>query len=203
METARNTDTLPVLPLTHRRRAAPDGGHPRARDRRGQGRGRRGAGRRPAGAPARAPHRARLRPCRHGGQDRERRRLCPAASGPSSCAACSGPVIGTAVLGTADGPRALGAGRAGRRGRAGAERAHELARRVPRRRRELLEQPGCRPGGRVVARHRPIPAPWPTPPATGPTSSFERKVELLETVDVEARLEQVLAWAKETLAELS
>ena len=36
-----------------------------------------------------------------------------------------------------------------------------------------------------------------------PDLSLERKVEVLETVDVEARLEKVLAWAKETLAELS
>jgi ATP-dependent Lon protease len=35
-----------------------------------------------------------------------------------------------------------------------------------------------------------------------PDLSFERKVEVLETVDVEARLERVLAWARDTLAEL-
>ena len=35
-----------------------------------------------------------------------------------------------------------------------------------------------------------------------PDLSFERKVEVLETVDVEARLDKVLAWAKDTLAEL-
>jgi ATP-dependent Lon protease len=35
-----------------------------------------------------------------------------------------------------------------------------------------------------------------------PDLTLERKVEVLETVDVEARLEKVLAWAKETLAEL-
>ena len=35
-----------------------------------------------------------------------------------------------------------------------------------------------------------------------PDLSFERKVEVLETVDVEARLEKVLAWAKDTLAEV-
>ena len=35
-----------------------------------------------------------------------------------------------------------------------------------------------------------------------PDLAFERKVELLETVDVEARLEKVLEWAKEALAEL-
>jgi ATP-dependent Lon protease len=35
-----------------------------------------------------------------------------------------------------------------------------------------------------------------------PDLSFERKVEVLETVDVEARLELVTAWAKDTLAEV-
>ena len=36
-----------------------------------------------------------------------------------------------------------------------------------------------------------------------PDLSFEQKVVVLETLDVEARLRQVLAWAKETLADLS
>jgi ATP-dependent Lon protease len=35
-----------------------------------------------------------------------------------------------------------------------------------------------------------------------PDLSFERKVEILETIDVEARLEKVLGWAKDTLAEV-
>ena len=35
-----------------------------------------------------------------------------------------------------------------------------------------------------------------------PDISFERKVEVLETIDIEARLEMVLAWAKDTLAEI-
>ena len=35
-----------------------------------------------------------------------------------------------------------------------------------------------------------------------PDLSLERKVELLETIDVEARVERVLAWAKEALGEL-
>jgi ATP-dependent Lon protease len=35
-----------------------------------------------------------------------------------------------------------------------------------------------------------------------PDLSFEQKVEILETVDLEQRLEKVLAWAKEALAEL-
>jgi ATP-dependent Lon protease len=36
-----------------------------------------------------------------------------------------------------------------------------------------------------------------------PDLSFDQKVEVLETLDVEARLEKVLAWAKDTLAEVS
>ncbi|MFA5787006.1 MAG: endopeptidase La [Actinomycetota bacterium] len=36
-----------------------------------------------------------------------------------------------------------------------------------------------------------------------PDLSLEQKIELLETVDVEARLERVLAWARETLADLA
>ena len=36
-----------------------------------------------------------------------------------------------------------------------------------------------------------------------PDISFERKVEVLETIDVEARLEKVLGWAKEVLADIS
>jgi ATP-dependent Lon protease len=36
-----------------------------------------------------------------------------------------------------------------------------------------------------------------------PDLSFERKIEVLETIDVEQRLERVLAWARETLADLT
>ncbi len=36
-----------------------------------------------------------------------------------------------------------------------------------------------------------------------PDLSFERKVEVLETIDVEQRLEKVLAWARDTLAEVT
>ena len=36
-----------------------------------------------------------------------------------------------------------------------------------------------------------------------PDLSFEQKVEVLETVDVEARLEKVLGWARDTLADLT
>ena len=42
----------------------------------------------------------------------------------------------------------------------------------------------------------------PTRPRTRPTSTLEQRVELLETVDVEARLELALSWARETLADL-
>jgi len=36
-----------------------------------------------------------------------------------------------------------------------------------------------------------------------PDLSFEQKMEVLETIDVEARLEKVLGWARETLADLT
>ncbi|HUQ39043.1 MAG TPA: LON peptidase substrate-binding domain-containing protein, partial [Acidimicrobiales bacterium] len=36
-----------------------------------------------------------------------------------------------------------------------------------------------------------------------PDLSFEQKLEVLETVDVEARLQKVLAWARDTLADLT
>ena len=36
-----------------------------------------------------------------------------------------------------------------------------------------------------------------------PSLSYERKIELLETLDVEERLDKAVAWAKETLAEIS
>jgi ATP-dependent Lon protease len=39
--------------------------------------------------------------------------------------------------------------------------------------------------------------------AYSPDLSFEQKVELLETVDVEQRLEKALAWSRETLADVS
>ncbi|HYT26454.1 MAG TPA: LON peptidase substrate-binding domain-containing protein, partial [Actinomycetota bacterium] len=39
--------------------------------------------------------------------------------------------------------------------------------------------------------------------AYSPDLPFERKVEVLETVDVEQRLEKVIAWARETLADVS
>ena len=48
----------------------------------------------------------------------------------------------------------------------------------------------------------PTPARSPTPAATRPTCRFEQKVEVLETLDVEQRLEIVLGWAKDVLAEL-
>ena len=48
----------------------------------------------------------------------------------------------------------------------------------------------------------PSPARWPTPPATRPTSTFEQKVELLETLDVTERLELALRFQRERLAEL-
>ena len=48
----------------------------------------------------------------------------------------------------------------------------------------------------------PSPARWPTRPATRPTSTFEQKVELLETLDVTERLELAVKLQRERLAEL-
>ena len=48
----------------------------------------------------------------------------------------------------------------------------------------------------------PSPAPWPTPPATRPTSSYEDKVDLLETLDVTERLEKALKLQRDRLTEL-
>ena len=47
-----------------------------------------------------------------------------------------------------------------------------------------------------------IPAPWRTRPATRRICPCERKIELLETLDVELRLERALSWARDTLAEI-
>jgi ATP-dependent Lon protease len=48
----------------------------------------------------------------------------------------------------------------------------------------------------------PIPGRSPTRPATRPDLTLEQKVEILETLDVEQRLEKALDWAKEVLAEV-
>ncbi|HET9442175.1 MAG TPA: LON peptidase substrate-binding domain-containing protein, partial [Acidimicrobiales bacterium] len=57
----------------------------------------------------------------------------------------------------------------------------------------------------VVAALRNIEEPGAMADSAGysPDLSLERKVEILETIDVEARLEKVLEWAKETLADIT
>ena len=72
---------------------------------------------------------------------------------------------------------------------------------VPRRRRGDRRARGARRLAEVLAGVD-DPARSPTPRAGGPTSRVERKVELLETVDVEARLELARRWAREALADL-
>ena len=93
----------------------------------------------------------------------------------------------------------MAAGRAGRRA-APSERAQELAAELRATLSALFEHAGGRRSR--VLRGVDDPARSPTWPAGGPTCRFERKVELLETIDVEERVAKVLGWAKESLAEL-
>ena len=81
------------------------------------------------------------------------------------------------------------------------ERARELAREYRAVVESILEARGA---GRVVEMLRGITEPGQIADtaAYSPDLSFERKVEVLETLDVEACLEKVLAWARETLAEV-
>jgi ATP-dependent Lon protease len=80
------------------------------------------------------------------------------------------------------------------------ERAHELAVEVRGAIRALFDALG---GRRLVEVLNGVDDPAALADLAGwwPDLSFERKVELLETVELEARLELVLAWAKEALAE--
>src|SRR4051812_39410621 len=81
------------------------------------------------------------------------------------------------------------------------ERAIELARDVRAAVSALFDQLG---GRRLTEVLRGVDDPGALADLAGwwPDLSFERKVELLETVDVEARLEKVLEWVKEAMAEL-
>ena len=68
---------------------------------------------------------------------------------------------------------------------------------------EILELRGD--DGRIVGirtQHHRRRARWRTPPATRPRSSYEQKVELLQTLDVADRLELALKQQRERLAEL-
>ena len=81
------------------------------------------------------------------------------------------------------------------------ERARELARELKATLKQVLEHIG---GRRLSEALRGIDDPSELADAAGwwPDLPLERKVELLETIDVEARVERVLAWAKEALGEL-
>jgi ATP-dependent Lon protease len=82
------------------------------------------------------------------------------------------------------------------------DRARELAREYRAVLENVLEYRGAR---QIAELLRGITDPDAMADTAGYSSdlSFEQKVEVLETVDVEARLELVLAWAREVLADLS
>ncbi len=81
------------------------------------------------------------------------------------------------------------------------EHAHELAREYRIVIEEILEARGA---SGIVAFLRTIEHPGALADTAGysPDLSLERKIELLETLDVELRLERALAWARDTLAEI-
>jgi ATP-dependent Lon protease len=82
------------------------------------------------------------------------------------------------------------------------ERARELAREYRAVVETVLEHRGA---PQIVEALRGITDPGTMADTAGysPDLSFEKRVELLEAVDVEERLEKALAWARETLAELT
>jgi ATP-dependent Lon protease len=82
------------------------------------------------------------------------------------------------------------------------DRAGELAREYRAVVETILEHRGAR---RVAESLRGITHPAAMADTAGysPDLSYERKIEVLETLDVERRLELVLAWARETLADLT
>jgi ATP-dependent Lon protease len=81
-------------------------------------------------------------------------------------------------------------------------RARELAREYRAVMESILEHRG---GSPLVAALRGVTDPSELADTGGysPEISFEQKVELLETIDVERRLERVLEWSRELLAEIS
>ncbi|TMK83101.1 MAG: endopeptidase La [Actinobacteria bacterium] len=83
------------------------------------------------------------------------------------------------------------------------DRAHDLARQYRATVEAIIEGRGVPP--QIVDFLRGIDEPGALADTSGysPDLSFEQKVEVLETLDVEQRLEKVLAWAKQTLAEVS
>jgi len=82
------------------------------------------------------------------------------------------------------------------------ERAYELAREYRAVVANILEDRGAR---QLAEALRGITDPGAMADTAGysPDLTLEQKIELLETVDVEERLERVLGWARETLADLS
>jgi ATP-dependent Lon protease len=81
------------------------------------------------------------------------------------------------------------------------EHAHELAREYRVVIEEILEARGA---SGIIAFLRTIDHPGALADTAGysPDLSLERKIELLETLDVELRLERALAWARDTLGEI-
>ncbi|HEX2274643.1 MAG TPA: endopeptidase La [Acidimicrobiales bacterium] len=81
-------------------------------------------------------------------------------------------------------------------------RAHELAREYRAVVENILEQRGARP---IAEALRGINDPSAVADTAGysPDLSLEQKIELLETIDVEQRLERVLGWARDVLADLT
>jgi ATP-dependent Lon protease len=82
------------------------------------------------------------------------------------------------------------------------ERAVELAREYRAVVQNILEERGAR---QLADALRGITDPGAMADTAGysPDLTFEQKIELLETLDVEERLERVLAWARDTLADLA
>jgi ATP-dependent Lon protease len=107
-------------------------------------------------------------------------------------------LIGTGVTGTGD---ALWVGAEPAIEGEPTERALELAREYRAVVENILESRGAR---RVAEAIRGITEPGVIADTAGysPDLSLEQKVELLETLDVEARLEKVLAWARDVLAQV-
>ena len=82
------------------------------------------------------------------------------------------------------------------------ERAVELAREYTAVIEAVLDHRGAR-GIAAALRELTDPSQIADTAGYSPDLGIEQKVEVLETVDVEARLEKVIGWAKETLAELA
>ena len=203
------TSALPLLPLDAGVVLPGHDHHPRPRDARGPRRGRgRGGRRRPprAGAPPGPDRRARrragpLRPGRDGRPRRARAARCPAAR----------PAV---VVQAARAGHRRGRDR-GRRARPVGQRRHRRGAAAPTERRAARLARELRAVFEAIAEHRGVgrlaemscaastdPARWPTPPATGPSCRSSARSSCSRRSTVERRVELVLAWAREALAEL-